>query len=310
LGFVGGDPDRPIIASAVTNPATTSPVTSSNQTTSVIRDNGNNEIILDSADGGQIIHIKQACGHEFKMDTGGEKIELRDKYGNEIVLDSAAGTITLYSPTHESKVVIGKSIDVFSLSDLKWESATDWISNIAGKAKYKVGGDVFNFFLGFEHKNVIGWKARTVGGFKQEAILGAESKFIRGAKKEVVKGSVFKSHVGKEYKKPDGDQNFKAPSVFRLIKNDKENMKEVKRIIEAKETRIVEGEAIEKIKKRNAEIDHDWIEGKESRFRFKTMEEQCNEATIKYKSKKVEKANKILEDAKKFEVKGQKILLG
>jgi type VI secretion system secreted protein VgrG len=199
LSFVGGDPDRPIIMNSLTNPATTSPVTSSNQTTSVIRDNGNNEIILDSADGGQIIHIKQACGHEFKMDTGGEKIELRDKYGNEIVMDSAAGTITLHSPTHESKMVLGKSIEIESMSDLVQLFQGNYQGDIIGDMKLNIGADVTEFYAGAENKITVGGRFRVVVGTKSELLLINETKVVKGLKAEFTQGIKIGSHGGKEY---------------------------------------------------------------------------------------------------------------
>jgi type VI secretion system secreted protein VgrG len=217
LTFVDGDPDRPVIMNSLTNPATTSPVTSSNQTTSVIRDNGNNEIILESADGGQIIHIKQSCGHEIKMDAGGQKIELRDTYGNEIVLDSAAGTLKLYSPTNESKIELGKSIDMTSLSDLKTTTATDWIENIAGKAKVDVGGDVLNFFLGIKNEVLLGAKSEFMGGIKNEVIRAAALSNFSGVKSEIVQGVVFDGNKATKYEMTDAQKKEKTPSYLGQI---------------------------------------------------------------------------------------------
>ena len=56
LTFIDGDPDRPIIASAVPNPATASPVNTENQSESVIKTGGNNKIrIEDREDSERII---------------------------------------------------------------------------------------------------------------------------------------------------------------------------------------------------------------------------------------------------------------
>ncbi len=217
LSFVDGDPDRPIIASAVTNPATTSPVTSSNQTTSVIRDNGNNEIILESADGGQIIHIKQSCGHEIKMDAGGQKIELRDTYGNEIVLDSAAGTLKLYSPTNESKMTLGES--------LKLETTSNWINDITGarkdtilgESKVEVGADVLNFFMGIKNEVLLGAKSEFMGGIKNEVVRAAALSNFSGVKSEIVQGLVFDCNKAYKYEMTDGQKKEKTPSYLGQI---------------------------------------------------------------------------------------------
>jgi len=214
LTFVDGDPDRPVIMNSLTNPATTSPVTSSNQTQSQIRDNGNNQIILESADGGQVIHIKQSCGHEIKMDAGGQKIELRDTYGNEIVLDSGGGTLTLYSPTNESKIVLGMSIDMTSLSNIKTETAADWIENVLGKAKVDVGGDVLNLFMGIKNEVVLGAKSEFLGGVKNEIVRAAVISNFSGVKSEITKGTVFESNHATTYKSVAAANKEKAPSYF------------------------------------------------------------------------------------------------
>jgi type VI secretion system VgrG family protein len=57
LTHVDGDPDRPIIAASVPNPATASPVTNPNQTQSVIRTAALNEILIEDLEGSERIHI-------------------------------------------------------------------------------------------------------------------------------------------------------------------------------------------------------------------------------------------------------------
>jgi type VI secretion system secreted protein VgrG len=57
IGFVGGDPDRPIIAGTVPNPRTQSPVAASNKERNVVRTGGGNEINMDDSDGSQRIKL-------------------------------------------------------------------------------------------------------------------------------------------------------------------------------------------------------------------------------------------------------------
>lgn len=231
VDFLEGDPDRPIVTGRVYH-GTNKPPESlpGGKTKSAIRDYGNNETIVEGKDGSQCIHTKQACGNEFKMDgsSGGEKIELRDKYGNEVVLDAVAGTLRLYSPTHESEMVLGKSVEIKSMSDLKEYFKGKYEGDILGEAKMKIGGDVVNLFWGSDMKQVIGFKSRLVGGWKQESILGAETKTIRGAKREVIKGIVFKNHVGVVYKTRKAGEKQKTPSLFRMSQEHKQVIKKKK----------------------------------------------------------------------------------
>jgi type VI secretion system VgrG family protein len=62
LTFVNGDPDRPIIAAAIPNPATASPVTSENQTSNIIHTAGGNKIHMGDQDGSQhmLLHTPTA----------------------------------------------------------------------------------------------------------------------------------------------------------------------------------------------------------------------------------------------------------
>lgn len=58
LTFIGGDPDRPVIAAAVPNPDTPSPSTARNQTESVIRSGGNNAIRIEDKVGNERIILE------------------------------------------------------------------------------------------------------------------------------------------------------------------------------------------------------------------------------------------------------------
>ena len=57
VAFVGGDPDRPIIAGAVHNAETPNPVTSANNTKNVVQTGGNTRIEIEDQDGSQYSHI-------------------------------------------------------------------------------------------------------------------------------------------------------------------------------------------------------------------------------------------------------------
>lgn len=57
LTHIDGDPDRPIIAAAIPNPATESPVRSGNHSQSVIRTAADNQVIMEDAGGAQRILI-------------------------------------------------------------------------------------------------------------------------------------------------------------------------------------------------------------------------------------------------------------
>jgi type VI secretion system secreted protein VgrG len=186
VSFEEGDPDRPIIAGRVYNPTQMPPVTlPGGKTQSVIRDHGGNETIMEGKEGSQFIHTKQTCGNEFLMDgtSGKEKIEIRDKYGNEIVLDAVKGIIRIYSPTHESEIVLGRSLEFWSVSDYK--------INIGGKESKVVDGS--------KHENILGLSSKLIAGVKQETVIGLEAKFNLVAKFELIKAYCVKKKLSKEF---------------------------------------------------------------------------------------------------------------
>lgn len=57
LTFIDGDPDRPVIAAAVTNPLTPSPVTGENQTTNIIRSAADNRMEMEDEDGSERVRF-------------------------------------------------------------------------------------------------------------------------------------------------------------------------------------------------------------------------------------------------------------
>ena len=79
LTFVDGDPDRPVIAGSIPNPSNASPVKGANQTQAVLRTAAQNEIVIEDSDGGEQIHINQACGNEILMKAEGPDIEIKQK---------------------------------------------------------------------------------------------------------------------------------------------------------------------------------------------------------------------------------------
>ncbi len=229
VSFLEGDPDRPIVTGRVYNNDNMPPIElPAGKTQLGMRDQGGNEIIMEGEEGSQSIHTQQACGNEMLMEgaSGEEKIEIRDKYGNEVVLDAVEGTIRIYSPSHESEMVLGRSITLATSSNWINNILGDKVSEITGVEKKKVVKDVFNTFFGWEHKNIIGGTSKFIGGVKVESILGAETKTVRGAKKELVRGAVFKQHIGKDYSKENEKYTLKSPSIRQLVGNSVSDYKE------------------------------------------------------------------------------------
>jgi type VI secretion system secreted protein VgrG len=186
VDFLEGDPDQPIIVGRVYNAEQTVPLDlPDNKTKCIIRDYGGNETIMEGKSGEQFIHTQQTCGNEFLMDgaSGQEKILLRDKYGNEIILDAVEKVIKIYCPTHESAIILGRSLEFWSISDYK--------INIGGKEQKVVDGS--------KHENILGISSKIIGGWKQETVIGIETKINLVAKLELIKAYNVKKKLSKEF---------------------------------------------------------------------------------------------------------------
>ena len=128
--FLEGDPDRPIITGRVYN-----------------NDN---------------IPPRLLPSHKYES-------VIRDEYGNEIVFDSTpdAEHIRLYSPHHDSALILGESI--------KFTTQSDWLS----------------FTIGCSFGVTIGAAAEVFLGLKAEAFLGGQGSFFLGASIGVWLGASF-----------------------------------------------------------------------------------------------------------------------
>jgi len=80
LFFLGGDPDRPMIAGSVPNPVTPSPVTSANHTLNVIQTGGSNRLEIEDQQGSERITLSTPYSNTFLLmgcPSAGHEIILR-----------------------------------------------------------------------------------------------------------------------------------------------------------------------------------------------------------------------------------------
>ena len=113
VGFVNGDPDRPVIVGAAPNPATVSPVAVRNQTQNVLRTGSNNEMVIE---------------------------DLREHERIRIHTPHAATTLQLGSPDEaEEGVLITTEAHVTSMSRRSNNTVTDRHTTIARSATATLG---------------------------------------------------------------------------------------------------------------------------------------------------------------------------
>lgn len=158
LTFVDGDPDRPIINSAVPNPATVSPVINANQTQSVIRDN----------------------------------------YGNELIFDSTPGAehIRLYSPHHSSALQLGKSVTATTQSDDKSFIGGNKASAVVGNFASVHLGSSADAVIGLRASGTLGGSFNLSGPFSNTLNCGMTWDCTTGLKIESTLGEKIDDHGG------------------------------------------------------------------------------------------------------------------
>lgn len=100
IACVDGNPDRPIGLATVPNAATLPPVTSANNTQNIIRTAGNNEFLMDDADGEQVVRLTSASGNVLELSDADARASVVSTDGNAVVLDDAAETVTISADKH------------------------------------------------------------------------------------------------------------------------------------------------------------------------------------------------------------------
>lgn len=221
---VDGNVDRPIGIGTIPNPSNASPSIDANRTQNVIRTAGDNEIIMEDK-------------------AGSEGIRLKDKYGNEIFMDAVAGTIRLYSPSHESSFTIGKSHEFLSLSDFKINAAGDYDAEVKGNQTITIGknlmniinGDHSTWYKGAHKLNVDGITSNTHVGIVIDNFGGGKSSNFVGGSVDYYAAYKRQYNLSYEYKRSAGKVIARGTA-----KEDKELKDEVK-IDSAVQTKIIGG---------------------------------------------------------------------
>jgi type VI secretion system secreted protein VgrG len=172
LTFVDGDPDRPIIAGAVPNPATVSPVIAGNQTQSVIRTGGGNQIHMEDESGGQLMKLQSPTDKTFvrigAADSGGPSgIEISTKANQKTSIDQ------------KRSLEVGGDTDENYKGNLKTKTLGDKQQTTVGKTESKKMSDAKSTTVGNEEiVNLAGFKLTAVGQSEQTKVAGERALFV------------------------------------------------------------------------------------------------------------------------------------
>mgnify|MGYP006290484235 CR=1 FL=1 len=182
-----------------------------------IRQACGNEILMDGNSGNEFIHLTDPSGNKIKLDANGESITatdhggnqiimdgkggqegilIQDKYGNKIHMDAVQGFMTLYSPTHSSRMQLGRSI--------KFDTDSDNESLISGNAKFTVIGATYEHFGGAKSSTTMGIDASVFVGFKEEGALAQKHSSTVGLSTQLnYSKEINKNYAAKDRKSTD-----------------------------------------------------------------------------------------------------------
>jgi len=236
LTFIDGDPDRPIIASAVPNPATSSPVNTDNQSESVIKTGGDNKIrIEDREDSERIIMQSPKVNSFIRIGTPNDPIDIDNEGtanehisiqtegdGGDGIRIQTNGGIELYTGNPGSTLINAQDINIMTESK---GGVNEGNINIEGynidttcRGNFidKVDVDSVSIVNGNTYEHVMGNTIETRVGNNLNVKLGTETEFnvlssglecnFLNAKTEVLLGGLlFNFGIGAKY------ENFIGP---------------------------------------------------------------------------------------------------
>ncbi len=171
---VNGDPDRPVIASSVTNPQTGSKITGSNQSQSMIRSGGGNSIMMEDTKGAEGLNVNATFDHSMNV-------------GNNSAITVAT------NETHE----VG----------------ADRTVTIKGNDSETVNGNQTKQVDGNLDATITGNRSATVTGDAKESVTGNRTSTITGNEDTSATGSMNVKATGKMGVRSDADLSQSAPTI-------------------------------------------------------------------------------------------------
>lgn len=219
LVFLGGDPDRPIIAGMVPNQDTPSPVTQDNGTQNVVLTGGGNRIEIEDTDGSQyikmttppestLLHMGAEDGSGYNVhlasmgkalvELGGDQdIRVDGHMTEEVTLDVREH----YKAKRQTTVDSDHKVEVKGKEDYKvhGNQKTEVLSNrelkVTGNQKHEIGGNEELKVTGNRTVQVTGNRDYTVMGNQSHTVTGNQTQTTAGNVTQTVTGNVTQTHA-------------------------------------------------------------------------------------------------------------------
>ncbi|XXT23204.1 type VI secretion system tip protein TssI/VgrG [Sorangium sp. So ce429] len=226
VAFVGGDPDRPIIAAAVPNAHTPSPVTSANRSQNVLVTGGFSRVEMEDTEGGEYIDVSTPPGktylhlgahaglgdHNIVLSTGGDSL-LRTG-GNRDLMTGGDQTEDVQGSLTESYHANQSTHVASSLEESIDGGVTQTIH--AGHAQTITGG-LTQDVQGGEERSVAGGTTETIYGSRTQTIVGSTTETISSTQAQTISGGAAITSTGTFTVKADGGITLRTDGVMNMM---------------------------------------------------------------------------------------------
>jgi len=172
LTFVGGDPDRPIIAGSVPNPETASPVAADNQTQCMIKTGGGNVIHTEDKSGSQLMKFHSPTDNTFvRIGAPQEGVPSGIQIETDANENTKIGQKRSLEITGDQKYDFKSNVDQKILGDQKNQTIGNTTKDRIGDTKVTQVGQQ-------ETINIMGAKLTVVGQSEQTKVAGERALYV------------------------------------------------------------------------------------------------------------------------------------
>ncbi len=195
VGFVGGDPDRPIITGVSPNAHKPSVVTRANATQNVVQTGGGNKLVMEDTKGKQWINAASPHQNSFlHLGEGSKNFELSTD-GGGMIRTGANLEVEVGGGRHDHvKLDMVERFDAMQDTEAKTRKDTvhgTVTEKFEGHHEQKVtAGGVLREVTGGENETIKGGRTQTIEDFLQQTINGPQTLIHEGKITQTVNGGV------------------------------------------------------------------------------------------------------------------------
>lgn len=226
IAFIGGDPDRPVIAGAIPNAHTPSPVTSANGTQNVVQTGGLTRIEMEDNDGGQYVDISTPPENTYlhlgaHAGLGDHNIVLSTD-GDGLIHTGGNRDITIGGDQNED--VKGNVTESYHADQSTHVAAAFKETIDAGATQtvhagvtQKISGGLTQTIDGGETRTVSGGVTETVNGSRTQTITGSSTESISASQTQTIAGGATITTPATYTVKADGSITIQTPAVMNMM---------------------------------------------------------------------------------------------